>query len=184
MPIAPPTSVEGQIKLYSYYRNGELHGSNLIFKLLRMLPDDPQAQILLTEHLADETRHAWLWTQLIRELGGAPVQVEDGYQARLRKRVGIPRSVVDLFAISVVVEKRALKRYAEHLKYPDIHQKVREVLQKVTYDEGWHVDWMRKKGRELSEESDNPNHFDEKYEAYSKIDEEVWQELESKEIAW
>ena len=80
--------------------------------------------------------------------------------------------------------ERALKRYAEHLKYPEIHPRVREVLTKVTHDEGWHVDWMRKKGQELSRETDNPNHFDEKYETYSKIDEEVWAELESKEIAW
>ena len=37
----------------------------------------------LSRHLADETRHAWLWTERILEIGGEPQKLDDGYQVRL-----------------------------------------------------------------------------------------------------
>ena len=61
-----------------------------IYRLLRIL-DDAESQVLLSEHLADETRHAWLWTERIRELGGAPLPIVDGYQVRIGRRAGVPR---------------------------------------------------------------------------------------------
>ena len=79
---------EQEVLLYSYYRDGEIHGSGLLYRLLRWWKD-PNAQMMLSEHLCDETRHAWLWTQLIKELGATPVEIEDGYQTRLGKRVGV-----------------------------------------------------------------------------------------------
>src|SRR5882757_8895285 len=60
--------VPAEIAVFSYYRNAEQHGSNLLFRLLRHL-DDPDAQIALSQHLADETRHAWLWTERIIRAG-------------------------------------------------------------------------------------------------------------------
>ena len=86
----PPDNRDAEIRVYSYYRDGEIRGSNLLYRLLRVLKDGA-SQIALSEHLADETRHAWLWTELIRDLGAEPVPVEDGYQVRLGKRAGLPR---------------------------------------------------------------------------------------------
>ena len=61
----PDGHPDSEVRLYSYYRDAELRGSNLLYRLLRILPD-PESQTLLSEHLADETRHAWLWTERIR----------------------------------------------------------------------------------------------------------------------
>lgn len=168
---------EREIIIYSYYRDAELRGANLLFRLLRIV-DDPEAQMNLTKHLADEVRHAWLWTERIQELGAAPVPITDGYQVRIGKRAGVPRNVVDLFSLTVVVEQRALKRYVEHMKRADTPARTLEVLKQVTKDEGWHVDWIRKKGRELAQKAGEPERMNQALEKYRAIDREVWAELE------
>ena len=178
-----PDSFEYEVLAYSYYRDAELRGSNLIYRLLRILPDD-ESQLLLSEHLADETRHAWLWTERLKEMGAAPVPIADGYQVRIGKRAGLPRHPVDLLALTVVVEQRALKRYGEHLKRDDVPERTREVLRAVSKDEGWHIDWVRKKGRDIASEQGTPDRFDEALKRFRAIDEEVWAELEEIESDW
>lgn len=184
VPDAPrPEGVDAEVLVYSYYRDAELRGSNLIYRLLRILDDD-ESQLLLSEHLADETRHAWLWTERIRELGATPLKVQDGYQVRIGRRAGLPRHPVDLLALTVVVEQRALKRYQEHLKREDVPARTLEVLRAVSQDEGWHIDWVRQKGRELAAREGTPERFDEAVERFRQIDREVWAELEEIERAW
>jgi hypothetical protein len=137
--------------------------------------------VLLSEHLADETRHAWLWTERIRELGGSPLPIVDGYQVRIGRRAGVPRSAVELLALTVVVEQRALRRYQEHLKRDGIPERTLEVLRSVTRDEGWHIDWVRKKARELAAAGGEPELFDRLLEKYRGIDHEVMAEIEELE---
>lgn len=178
--LAGLSPVEQEVLVYSYYRDAELRGSNLLFRLMRMV-DDPEAQMNLTEHLADETRHAWLWTERIKELGAAPVAVDDGYQVRIGKRAGMPRSVFDLFALTVVVEQRALRRYQQHLRRPEVSERTREVLEAVTKDEAWHIDWMRTKAREMAAKAGDPDLMDRALRRYREIDEAVMAELDEKE---
>lgn len=180
---APTAGVDAEVLVYSYYRDAELRGSNLIYRLLRILDDD-ESQMLLSEHLADETRHAWLWTERIREMGSAPVRIQDGYQVRIGQRAGVPRHPVDLLALTVVVEQRALKRYQEHLSRKDVPERTLEVLRAVSKDEGWHIDWIRNKAREIAEREGAPERFEQALEKYRAIDREVWAELEEIERAW
>jgi hypothetical protein len=63
-----------QIWLLSYYREAELRGADLLQRLLRKT-EDPDLQFNLTHHFADEAHHAWLWTELIHKLGGAPLPI-------------------------------------------------------------------------------------------------------------
>jgi hypothetical protein len=153
---APSAKPDPMLVLFSYYRDAELRGSNLIYRMLRMLPDG-DSQLLLAEHLADETRHAWLWTERIKQMGAA----------------------VDLLALTVVVEQRALRRYQEHLRRPGVDERTREVLRAVSKDEGWHIEWIRKKGRELAEADGTPDRFERALERFRTIDREVWAELEA-----
>jgi DNA-binding ferritin-like protein len=172
--------VDHEVLVCSYYRDAELRGSNLIYRLLRILEDD-ESQVNLSQHLADETRHQWLWTERIRELGRSPVKIADGYQVRIGKRAGVPRHPVDLLALTVVVEQRALRRYQEHLKRDGLSARTADVLRAVTADEGWHIDWVRRKGRELAEREGDPGRFDRAIARYRAIDKEVWAELEEVE---
>ena len=180
---AKPHEPASEVRLYSYYRDAELRGSNLLYRLLRVLTDG-ESQIALSEHLADETRHAWLWTQRIQELGAEPLPVEDGYQVRIGRRAGLPRHPVDLLALTVVVEQRALKRYHEHLKRDCVPERTREVLRSVTRDEGWHIDWIRGKARALAEAEGEPERFEAALARFRAIDHEVWAELEALERGW
>jgi len=172
--------VPADIAVFSYYRNAEQHGSNLLFRLLRHL-DDPDAQIALSQHLADETRHAWLWTERIVRAGAKPLVVCDGYQTRMGRLAGMPRDVIDLLALTVVVEQRALRRYQQHLRRPNLDADTQEVLRSVTKDEAWHIDWIRKLGRSMAAERGVSARFDEAIARYREVDRQVVVHLEATE---
>lgn len=173
-------SIPAEVTLFSYYRNAEQHGANLLFRLLKHL-DDPDAQAMLSQHLAEETRHAWLWTERILRAGHKPMVVCDGYQTRIGRAAGMPRDVIDLLALTVVVEQRALRRYQHHLRRPGLDADTEEVLRTVTKDEAWHIDWIRTHGRKLAEERGEPERFDEAIKRYRAIDADVTAQLEAKE---
>ncbi len=167
------------VLVMSYYRDAELRGANLLFRLLSHL-DDPESQTKLSLHLADETRHAWLWTKRIKDLGGDPVKVDDGYQRRIGLRA-VPRSLIDILALTVVVEERALQRYQEHAQRPDVDPETRAVLHEVTKDEKWHIAWVRNKLEELARESGAEAEMRAALERYEEIDRLAYEELLAKE---
>jgi rubrerythrin len=168
------------IHLYSYYRDAELRGATLLLKLLMRI-EDPDAQVKLSRHLADETHHAWLWTKRITDLGGTPIRVQDGYQTRIGQEVGLPKSLVDLFALTVVVEERAQQRYLEHARRPDVDLETREILHAVTKDEKWHIGWIKGKLKELALANGGEEKMLATLARYREIDRKVVAELFAKE---
>ena len=180
--LLDPDRARQEIVVYSYYRDAELRGSNLLYRLLRVIGDG-EAQINLTHHLADETRHAWLWTERIREIGGTPLPIDDGYQVRMGKRVGVPRDIIDLLALTVVVEQRSLRRYRQHLRRPGVPARTQDVLRAVTQDEVWHVDWIRRKARELAARDGGVARVNDALRRYREVDRAVMAELAEVEEA-
>jgi len=168
------------IHLYSYYRDAELRGATLLLKLI-MRVEDSEAQVKLSRHLADETRHAWLWTKRIADLGATPVQVSDGYQTRLGQEIGIPKTLTDLFALTVVVEERAQRRYLEHARRPDVDPETRELLHEVTKDEKWHIGWIKNKLKELAAANGGEEKMFTTLARYREIDCRVVADLVAKE---
>lgn len=136
------------ILLFSYYRDAELRGAELIMRLINHI-DDGALQEKLTRHLADETHHAWLWTERIRALGGDPIRIDDGYHRHLRRKAGLPSTLLDLLALTYVIEERAGKRYAEHAARPDVDPETLQVLQQMCRDEEWHLSWVADTLREV-----------------------------------
>jgi bacterioferritin (cytochrome b1) len=169
------------ILLMNYYRDAELRGANLLLRLMPHL-DDPDSQTKLTLHLADETRHAWLWTKRINDLGGAPAKVADGYQTRIGLRV-MPRTLLDILALTVVVEERSFQRYTEHARRPDVDAETRAVLHEVTKDEKWHIAWIKAKLEEIAPGAGGPDRMHEALERYREVDRQVYDELLAKERA-
>jgi rubrerythrin len=167
------------VTLFSYYRDAELRGATLLLKLLQRM-DDPDAQVKLTKHLEDEVRHAWLWTKRITDLGGVPEKVDDGYQRRIGLEVGIPRTLEQLLALTIVVEERALTRYLTHAAAAELDPETRTVLHEVTKDEKWHLSWIEHKLRELAG-PDGASRIDELLARYRDVDRRVFADLESKE---
>jgi bacterioferritin (cytochrome b1) len=180
MDFSRMSATEKQILIFSFYRDAELRGARLLFNLLGHLKD-PDAQLKMSKHLADETRHAWLWTKRIADLGGTPVLIEDGYQRRLGLRTGVPKTIVDLLALTVVVEERAQSRYMAHAALPDVDETTRDVLKAVTEDENWHLSWIEKKMREIAKTEGCEQHADEALDRYRQIDREVYATLAADE---
>ena len=173
------------ILLMNYYRDAELRGANLLFRLMSHL-DDPDSQLKLSLHLADETRHAALWTKRISDCGGAPARIADGYQNRIGLRV-VPRNLIDILALTVVVEERAYQRYVEHSGRPDVDPEILAVLREVTKDEKWHIAWIKGKLEEIAAAEGGADggvaRMNDALERYREIDRQVYAELLAKERA-
>jgi rubrerythrin len=165
-----------QILILSFYRDAELRGARLLFNLLNHLRDE-ESQHKMTKHLADETRHAWLWTRRLSELGATPIPIPDGYQRRLGLRIGVPNSIVKLLALTIVVEERAQSRYLTHVALPNVDRETLKILRVVTEDESWHIRWIEKKMRELARQQGSGGDADKVLDLYRGIDREVWATL-------
>jgi rubrerythrin len=163
------------ILLFSYYRDAELRGADLILRLINRT-EDPDLQEKLTRHLADETNHAWLWTERIRALGGDPVRIEDGYHRHLRRKAGIPSNLLDLLALTYVVEQRAGNRYEEHASRADVDPETLQVLTEMRTDEEWHLAWVTEKLQEL-EQTEGHEKVTAALERYRTLEAEAFTEI-------
>jgi bacterioferritin (cytochrome b1) len=141
------------ILLFSYYRDAELRGADLILRLINR-PDTAELQANLARHLADETNHAWLWTERIHALGGAPARIEDGYHRHLRRKAGVPSTLLELLALTYVVEERSGKRYEEHAARPDVDADTLKALSEMRVDEDWHLTWVGDALKELGKKEE------------------------------
>jgi bacterioferritin (cytochrome b1) len=168
------------VLLFNYYRDAELRGANLLFRLMSHL-EDPDSQVKLSLHFAEETHHAWLWTKRIADMGGAPTRVADGYQTRIGLRV-IPRNLIDILALTVVVEERSFQRYTEHAARADVDAETRKVLEQVSTDEKWHISWIRAKLEDIAKQTEGGiEKMNEAMTRYREIDAQVYAELQRKE---
>ncbi|MBI5506354.1 MAG: ferritin-like domain-containing protein [Deltaproteobacteria bacterium] len=181
-PQIEPTT-EALVKLFSYYRDAEMRGATLLIKMMQR-DKDPETQVLFSRHIADETRHAWLWTKRIRQLGSFPVEVPDGYQRRLGKALGIPLSVVDLFALTVIVEERSVRRYNEHAASPYCDPETRLLLGELTKDEKWHISWMEEWLAKLALDRSIEDHARAQLARYRQVEGEIFEAFKDEERRW
>lgn len=163
------------ILLFSYYRDAELRGADLILRLINRT-DNLDLQEKLTRHLADETNHAWLWTERIRALGGDPVRIADGYHRHLRRKAGLPANLLDLLALTYVVEERAGKRYEEHASRPDVDPDTLAALKEMRTDEEWHLAWVSEKLKEM-EQTEGAEKVAASLSRYRRLEAEAFAEM-------
>jgi rubrerythrin len=171
------------IKVFSYYRDAEMRGASLLIKMMARIKD-PEAQVLFSRHIHDETRHAWLWTKRIKDEGGLPVEVPDGYQRRLGKALGVPTSILDLFALTVIVEERAQRRYVDHAASTLCDDKTLAVLSEVTKDEKWHIAWMEDYLVTLAAGPHAEERARDTLSRYRSIEQGVFEEMKELERSW
>ena len=174
---------ESLVRIFSYYRDAEIRGAALLMKMMAR-ERDPEAQVLFSRHIDDETRHAWLWTKRIKDEGALPVEVPDGYQRRLGKALGIPTTLIDLFALTVVVEERSVKRYTEHARSGICDPKTLAVLREVTQDERWHISWMEEWLTKLARADGKEDRVADVLARYRRVEEQVFEEMKDMEREW
>jgi len=136
------------ILLFNYYRDAELRGADLVFRLINKA-ENQNIQEKLARHLADATNHAWLWTERICALGGQPMRIDTGYHRQLRRKAGLPANLLELLALTCVVEERARKRYEEHTTRSDVAPETLDILNEMRVDEEAHLAWISEKLSEL-----------------------------------
>ena len=133
---------ENDLWILSYYRESELTGSLVMGRLARETDDD-DLRVHLTEHCAEEAFHAWLWTETILKVGGTPKRVAETYQARYYAEIGTPASLLEVLALTQVFERRVIRHFRAHMKWPNTHPAVLETLQRMIDDEVGHISWVK-----------------------------------------
>lgn len=169
----PSLDIRDPLWMLNEYRAAEVHGAGAIMRMGR-LADSSSLSSDLSRHMRDEAIHAWLWTRAINEIGGEIIEVDQPYQARLSAYFGIPRTLTDMLALTLVSEKRGVAQYNEHLDLPDVTPKIQRTLRGILKDENWHV-------RYINEELQNRVRADRRVQDVIDraeiADERVWAEL-------
>jgi len=133
---------ENDLWILSYYRESELAGSLVMGRLARETDDD-DLRVHLTEHCAEEAHHAWLWTETILKVGGTPKRVAETYQTRYYHEIGTPTSLLEILALTQVFERRVIRHFRAHLKWPNTHPAVAATLTRMIEDEAGHISWVK-----------------------------------------
>lgn len=133
---------ENDLWILSYYRESELAGALILGRLARETDDD-DLRAHLTEHCAEEAHHAWLWTQTILKVGGTPRRVTETYQSRYYAAIGNPISLLEILALTQVFERRVIRHFRAHLRWPGTHPAIVETLQRMIADEVGHIRWVK-----------------------------------------
>lgn len=133
---------ENELWLLSYYRESELAGALLMGRLARETDDD-DLRVRLTEHCAEEARHAWAWTETILKVGGTPRRVSETYQSRYHAAVGNPTNLLEVLALTQIFERRVVRHFRAHLSWPGTHPDVRRTLQQLIEEEAGHIRWVK-----------------------------------------
>jgi acyl carrier protein len=173
-----PTSLQitrNELWLLSFYRESELAGA-LIMGRLAQQTDDDDLRVRLTEHCAEEARHAWAWTETILEVGGTPLRVSQTYQSRYHALLGDPSSVLEVLGLSQIFERRVVRHFRAHLSWPGTHPAVKRTLQQLIDDEVGHIRWVKDR-LDAHAASHGESFVREMLERFQRADDQVYAEL-------
>jgi acyl carrier protein len=166
---------ENELWLLSYYRESELAGALLMGRLARETDDD-DLRVRLTEHCAEEARHAWAWTECIERVGGTPRKVSETYQSRYHAAVGNPTNLLEVLALTQVFERRVVRHFRAHLSWPGTHPEIKHTLQQLIDEEAGHIRWVKDR-LDAYAAANGQAVVDEMMERFKRVDEEVYNGL-------
>jgi len=164
---------ENELWLLSFYRTSEISGA-LFFGRLAKTIKAGEIQRDMTKHFADESLHAYYWTECIYRLGAEPLKLEDSYQDQYLAAAGMPVNLMEVLALTQVFEKRVINQYTLHNNIPDLKAEIRETLEKIMEDEKWHIEWIRGALKKMEGQYGEKN-IQETLERFRKADQEVYQ---------
>jgi hypothetical protein len=138
MPLLLP---ENELWLLSFYRVSEISGALFFGRLARTFAPGP-LQRDMTKHFADESQHAWLWTDCIARLGAEPLKLDRSYQDQYLVETGLPVNPMEILALTQVFEQRVANQYGRHMAVPDLRPEVHSTIERIIQDERWHIHWV------------------------------------------
>jgi 1,2-phenylacetyl-CoA epoxidase catalytic subunit len=158
--------------ILSFYRTSEISGALFFGRIAKSLKAGPVQQDM-TKHFADESQHAWYWTECLKNVGMEPIKLDAAYQDQYVAAAGMPANIMEILAITQVFEKRVIGQYALHLTAPEVHPEIQRTLRKIMEDEKWHIQWvdaaLKAMGPEYGE-----SHIQETLKRYWAADQEVY----------
>src|SRR4051812_5038098 len=164
-----------ELWLLSFYGESELAGALIMGRLAQQTEDD-ELRVRLTEHCAEEARHAWAWTETILEVGGTPLRVTETYQSRYHALLGDPSSVLEVLALSQIFERRVVRHFRAHLSWPGTHPAVKRTLQTLIDDEVGHIRWVKDR-LDAHSATHGESVVREMLERFQRVDDQVYAEL-------
>jgi acyl carrier protein len=138
--------------------------------------DDDDLRVRLTEHCAEEARHAWAWTEAILNVGGTPRRVSETYQSRYHAAVGNPSNLLEVLALTQIFERRVVRHFKAHLSWPGTHPEVARTLQQLIDEEVGHIRWVKDRLDDYAAVHGEPV-VKEMLDRFQRIDEQVYAEL-------
>jgi hypothetical protein len=153
----------------NWYRQSELEGALLLGRLIRHATA-PELIAQLTQHCADEARHALLWQRALGALHLPAVRVFRSYQSFYQDETEPPTTAVEILALTHIFEQRVHRRFTEESKQPGVPQVVLRTYSAMLRDEQGHLDWV---SRWLARCDDAAEHL----ERYRLADERVYRRL-------
>jgi hypothetical protein len=153
----------------NWYRQSELEGALLLGRLIRHATA-PELIAQLTQHCADEARHALLWQRTLDALHLPAVRVFRSYQSFYQDETEPPTTAVEILALTHIFEQRVHRRFTEESKQPGVPQVVLRTYSAMLRDEQGHLDWV---SRWLARCDDAAKHL----ERYRLADERVYRRL-------
>lgn len=133
---------ENESWMLAFYRASEISGALFFGRLARSIKSGP-IQRDMTKHFADESAHAWYWTQCIEDLGIKPIKLRQAYQDQYLEAAGMPVNVMEVLAITQVFEQRVIGQYSVHSTVKGLHPQIKSTLHRIMEDEKWHIEWIR-----------------------------------------
>ena len=140
---------ENELWMASFYRSSEMNGAMFFGRVARTVRGPLQKD--LTHHYADESAHAYYWTECIDELDQRAIPMRDAYQDRYLDAVGVPSNLMEVMAITHVLEKRTAHHYNQHLRRADTPAPVRATIERIMVDERWHISYVREALQDMEE---------------------------------
>lgn len=165
---------ERELRWLNFYRASELEGGLVLGQLARRVRD-PELMLRLIRHAAEEVAHAELWTATILEVGGEPSPTTDTYQQRYARALGVPRSTVEVLALTQVFERRVYRHFLDHSRRPGTHPAVRRTLLRMVEEEKDHLNWV--KHWLDAAVSRRPGHVEQLMHRFGRADEIIYSEV-------
>ena len=159
--------------LMSYYRTSEIAGAMFFARLAKSIRN-PAIQHDLTKHFAEESQHAWYWSECLADLGAKPMRVADAYQSQYFDAIGAPVNLMEVLAITQVFEKRTINHYSRHSKLANVPPAVQKTIAKIMGDEGWHLQWVSAALNEMKPEY-GAELVRDTLARYTRTDEDIYQ---------
>ena len=158
--------------LLSYYRSSEINAALFFGRVSRMVRSG-ELQKEVTHHFADEANHARYWTECITDLDAYPIKMRESYQDQYLDAVGMPGNLMEVMAITQVLEKRVIGQYRRQLRVPGLHPRVEQTLTRIMLDERWHIQYVRD-ALEGMKDRYGAAHIDETLRRFTAADQEVY----------